>query len=149
MFEQVVRPFQAPAPAPRRRIVVEAVSAPSDDTATLTWGSAGSVPGGSLLDPGEDTTADGYNWRVECCRNTWNQANVDTSDLTVTNPDDATQYVVVRRINSIAFQSGQNQCNNPDVNPIFDVHADDWAIGSGFAALARTDQCNATYNLNY
>ncbi len=79
MLEQIVRPFQVRQVHTTRRITKSA-SVPGDDTATLTWGTAGNVPAGVLqfTDTPVDLTVVGFNTRTSA--EDWQMSGTPTTE---------------------------------------------------------------------
>jgi hypothetical protein len=94
---EALRPFETPLVAPKTRIVGKPLKQPLE-IATLTWGGAGTLPtaiqipvvgGGYKIDP---TSMNNELWRI-------------TEPVRIENPDDSSQYVIIDRVTSLAFNN--------------------------------------------
>lgn len=94
MFEELVRPAAAPGSLATRLLPSNNVQV-QVTRARLIWGTAGTLPG--------PTVESGGGFKVEECDTGFTETKRTTSNLRVENPDDPTQYVIIQRIESVAF----------------------------------------------
>lgn len=97
-LEQIIRPFQSPNTLPTRRLVSNSTKIP-EQSAAVAWGSAGTLP---APEKREDNTS-GLNFEVVKCDDHYSETNRAYNVVRIENPDDASQYVMVERINKISF----------------------------------------------
>ena len=143
-MEQLVRPFQQPAVIATLRIhsVRDKVTV---DPAIITWGAVGKLPEAIQ----QTDEFDGINFKIGECDDSNTELSRETSDIRVQNPDDPTQYVMVRRISKIAFKKksrkkfiGVWKTETTAFAPI-----DPW-LGSSFDVVPEEDGCHSSFKLH-
>ena len=98
MLESLVRPFQSGNPFATQRFVIATSKKQVPQKATLTWGAAGTLPTAI-----EDTTADGgVSIKVDSTALNTEVYRI-TDQVRIENPDDSSQFVMVKRISKIGF----------------------------------------------
>jgi hypothetical protein len=95
-LETIVRPFETPLVITQGRVVVSRLKVPITPAETR-WGAVGTLPTATEVPKGGGFTV------KDCNTNFAESARVGT-DVRVENPHDKTQFVVVRRIDSITFK---------------------------------------------
>lgn len=147
MFEQLVRPFAA-RPVTTTRRIVPVVTEAVAETATLSWGAAGTVAQGILQEEGTDLATPGFRVNM-CTAEDWNQRSVRTEE--VENPIVAAGTEIeigkftTNRIREITFHRKE-----ANTQPFSYVAA---GVGDVIEGLRRdipgSSSCAAKYKFNY
>lgn len=95
-LEPVVRPFQSPGIINDKKVRVTRVLKVTTERAIITWGSAGDAP--ETKQVGIKVTVKGVD-----VQKPYSEKSRKTTDIRVENPNDSSQYVMVRRIDEIKF----------------------------------------------
>ncbi len=142
-MEQLVRPFVAVPTIATRRIVAKN-KAVTKGTAIIRWGSAGAMPTATQ----RTVDSSGVNFSIECCKDTYSEHERNTDLVRVENPDDPTQFVMVRRIKDITFGKKSEECYDPftDVGVRSALAEIDASVAPIFAATDNGG-CKAKYSL--
>lgn len=96
-LEEIVRPFQSPFVSPGRAVPVPS-SNQNGQTAILRWGDAGKLP---------TPQSDGYNLKL--CQEKLNETSRTTSTKRIENPNDSSQYVILKRTESMSLNKKDDQ----------------------------------------
>lgn len=140
-LERIVRPYQRPTGVNFGRIVSRTV-APSTDTAHATWGDVGTLPTPTQ----EDVPDPGAGFTVEVCDTDYVEQSRVVQPIRVTNPGDDTQFVVVDRVKSMAFQVSEKGKLAGAVRSETTAFGD-LGFGGALDSVSKTDNCKSTFNL--
>lgn len=91
MLEEVIRPFQPPLVTSTGAIPVPSTTK-TNQSAILQWGAPGKMP---------SPTSDAANLKL--CTETLKEASRTTSTQRITNPNDSSQYVILKRTESMSL----------------------------------------------
>lgn len=92
MFERIVRPFVAPVVISKQRIAVVPIKAPDDDP-VISFGAAGDLP---------DSFQTNIGFTIKNLES-YKEVHRKTKTVRIKNPDDNTQHVDVKRIETMTF----------------------------------------------
>lgn len=146
-LEQIIRPFQSPTTLPKRRLISTNTKI-DDQTAEVEWGNAGDLPAPEKRE--EDFSGIGF--EVVKCDDNYNEKERKFNTVRIENPEDPTQYVMVERMNQIAFNKknepgNQMQMYNNSTTSFVTLPSLDnttyWKSNHG------DQKCKATYNFTY
>lgn len=106
-MEQLVRPFQTPITIADKQTIVTSVIVESPQKAILTWGAAGTQP---------KPYSTGLNFKVVDPFK-YEEYERSTTNVTISNPDDSSQFVTAQRIDKISFKKKPTLLS-PDTEPL-------------------------------
>jgi hypothetical protein len=143
-LETIVRPFQTPVVINQGRVVVSRLKVPVTP-AELRWGTVGTLPTAVEAPPGTE------NFNVQDCNSGFSETTRGTTDVRVENPNDKNQFVMVRRINNIAFKkSDKGDQSNSYV--AFALQSAETQLDVKFdtgRSMGPTQKCEDSYKLNW
>lgn len=147
-LESIIRPFIAPDAISTRRIII-AKDEDTTDAPTTTWGAVGT------LAQGVKQPADGVNFAVFCCDDTWVQQGAPiTEDVHVpirdTAGNDTGDYVVLRRVKQVKMKDSKKSGCEDSLNSISYVASYvETSLAAFDSAVTPNKSCNATYKYKW
>lgn len=153
-LEQIVRPFQSPGVINDKKTRVTRVKNVGKEKAIIRWGSAGDAP--ETRQVGLKVTVKGQD-----VKKAFKQTGKKTTDVRVENPDDSSQFVVVKRIDEITFQRPKPFVNNKTGQPSNiapgnqspaagsqSIVASNFSDGSKGTTITKSDSSAVAQNVN-
>lgn len=136
-LEQVVRPFQSPGVINDKKVRVTRVLKVATERAIITWGAAGDAP--ETKQVGIKVTVKGAD-----VQKPYKEKSRKTTDVDVTNPDDTSQKVTVRRIDEIQFTRPKPFSDNKTGQPTNTTPANQGTSLSTPPASLSTSSANSS-----
>jgi hypothetical protein len=143
MFEELVRPFERPSVISTGKRIPVTIVKVTRGVVEARWGDVGTLP-----KPQSDGIAFGL------CNEQMTETDRQTETVRIENPDDSSQFIMVKRAKQLKFDKTTNQAPvlNSDFNIGTEAGLSDFSTaGDGFVPQGgggSTDHCQLTVNLN-
>lgn len=147
-LEQIIRPFQSRDPSATRRVISNSTKIP-DQEAGVEWGNPGDLPKADKVEKDEEG---GMSFTVLTCDDNFDERNRKFKTIRIEQPDHPENYIMVDRINRIAFdkksESNNTTMYNNDATSFVTLPAFDNSVYYKSNYGDGSKKCASTYNLH-
>jgi hypothetical protein len=142
MFEELVRPFQRPVVISLGNRIPVTIVKVTGGVSEIRWGDVGALP---------QPQSAGVNFGL--CNETMTETSRETDTIRIENPDDSSQFIMVKRAKSMKFDKTNQKAPvlNSDFNIGVEAALSDFSsdLGAfGTQSGSSTDHCQVTVTLS-